>query len=249
VSADVVSPEAYAAAFIFTGTIERTGAATMTPLPIDERTAIVSVDDVVQAPPGMRSFAGRQVTVGLLAPLAAGRYVFFADLWAVGKGIAVRERAHADASAQTARVPIAAALEDVTVKALTARAQEATLIAVGTLGEVRQLTSLQPRPKGVPWALATLTVEQVVKGPAGTRAVPVVGPRYASKFLVTAPPLRLGVRAIFLLRQPPPDALAVVPAPDRASARFVAASADIQPVERLASLVSIVTGKPTRSLE
>lgn len=59
---------------------------------------MVWVDDVIKPPLGLRGFAGRDVTVQLLHPLAAGRYIFFADPLAVGNGIVVKQRAHLDAT-------------------------------------------------------------------------------------------------------------------------------------------------------
>src|ERR1700741_268907 len=95
--------EANTSPFIFTASIDRVGASNVAMLPVDGRTAVVTVEDVIRCPTGLTKLAGRKVTIQLLEPLAQGRYVFFADPWMVGGGIAVRERAHASAEAHSVR--------------------------------------------------------------------------------------------------------------------------------------------------
>ena len=85
-SYDDLGSVANASAFIFTGSITRAGASTVPALPTDANTVVVSVEDVIKAPAGLRNFAGREVTVQLRHVLSAGHYVFFADPLAVAKG-------------------------------------------------------------------------------------------------------------------------------------------------------------------
>src|SRR3954463_3823653 len=120
------------AVFIFTASIVRVSASTVATLPVNEATVVVSVEEVIHAPAGLRGFSGQEVTVQLREPLREGKYVFFADPLAVGNGIAVKERAHVDAN-EHGRT--AEALE----RGYANLIQAAFLVALGTEGEVRPL--------------------------------------------------------------------------------------------------------------
>jgi hypothetical protein len=229
-------PIADESAFIFTGSITRAGASTVPVLPVDAATAVVSVDDVLKAPQGLR-FAGREVTVQLLHPLAAGQYVFFADPWAVGGGIAVKERAHLDAGA---RADAEAALERGYNALIARRAEAANLVALGTVGALRRLFPPAERRGRVPWALALFEIERVLKGRGKLRRVTLVGPMHASKRIPRTPVLREGQRAILFLQRPPQEAIDVLPDEERQAAAFIAETPDIQPPDRLAAIERII---------
>jgi hypothetical protein len=81
--------------FSFIGTVEQIGAATMSNLAIDERTAVVHVDHVLDAPAAFAGLEGQRVTVQLapdVDPPAVGQAVaFFTQGLAFGESIAVRE--------------------------------------------------------------------------------------------------------------------------------------------------------------
>src|ERR1700674_562493 len=79
--------------FVFKGTIRRLNAAAMPQLTADGRTAIVLVDEILQAPAAFASFAGKEITVqiGGRKKIASGdKALFFANSWRFGEGIAVR---------------------------------------------------------------------------------------------------------------------------------------------------------------
>src|SRR5450755_2155540 len=83
------------AAFSFVGTIERVGETTMEDVPVDERTAVVHVDQVLQVPDAFAQLAGTSVTLRLAEdaepPAAGGTFVFFANGLAFGASIALTE--------------------------------------------------------------------------------------------------------------------------------------------------------------
>jgi hypothetical protein len=82
-------------AFSFVGTIERVGEATMEDVPVDERTAVVRVDQLLHAPDAFAQLAGTAVTLRLAEdaelPAAGERFVFFANGLAFGASIALTE--------------------------------------------------------------------------------------------------------------------------------------------------------------
>jgi hypothetical protein len=237
-SVDDLAPIADASAFIFTGSIIRAGAPNEPVLPADATTVVVTVEHVIKAPVGLRGLAGREVTVELRHPLAAGHYVFFADPLAVGASIAVKERTHLDAREREAAV---AAVERGYAARMAPRLEAAFLVALGTEGEVRALVPPGERRARVPWAMARFEIERVLKG-RKPRKVTLVGPLHASKLLPRAPALRAGRHAILILRKPPKDALERLPDDERQGAAFIADPYDVQPPDRLAALERIIRG-------
>jgi hypothetical protein len=198
---------------------------------------VVSVTDVIKTPEGMR-LDGQEVTVSLHHPLEPGRYVFFADPVAVGRGLAVKELTHLDGSE---RDTAAQALERSYVEKMARRLEAAALVALGTEAEFRPLFAPADRRGRVPWAVAGFELERVLKG-KGKGYVVLVGPVPASKRLPRVPALRPGRRAILILQRPPEDALRHIPADEHPAAYFIADVLDIQPPERIETLVRILRG-------
>jgi hypothetical protein len=241
-SPDELVPLADASAFIFTGSIARTGASTEPTHRVDPATVVVTIDDVIKAPAGMRGLARREVTVQLLHPLPAGEYVFFADPLAIGAGIALKELRHLDAKA---KAEAASALERGYAELIRRRVESAFLVALGTTGPLRPLVTPAERYKGkgrpsAPWALAPLEIEHLLKGKGKPRRVTLVGPSGAYKRLPRTPALRAELRAILILHHPPDEALEHLPADDRQSAAYIADTADIQPPDRLETISRIL---------
>lgn len=233
---DELASIADASAFIFTGSI--TGASASTE---SDRVASVAVlvDDVIKVPEGFRGLVGREVMVQLRQPLAAGRYVFFADPMSIGEVIAVKERTHLDARE---REQAQAALERGYVVRMTSRLQAAFLVALGTEGEVRPVIPPTGRQGTVPWGLAEFQIERVLKGNSRLRRVTLVGPTRATMRIPHAPALRTGRHAILILQRPPQDALEHIPDDERRTAAFIAGTSDIQPPDRLETLAQILSG-------
>jgi len=237
-SFDELIPIAEASAFIFTGSIRRAGASTVQVLPASDTMVVVSVEDVIKVPGGLRSLAGREVTVQLRHPLTAGQYVFFADPLAIGEGIAVKERAHLDGSE---RGEAEAAVERGYAAHILSRVEAAFLVALGTVGEVRPLLTPVERYKRVPWALARFEIERVLKGKGKLRHVMLIGPSPISKRLLRTPALRAGMHAILFLQRPPQEAIDLLPDDERQAAAFIADTSDIQPPDRLATLSKLIS--------
>jgi len=235
-------PVADASAFIFIGPIARAGASTVPGIPVDASTAVVLVEEVIKAPPGLRGFAGREVTVRLLHPLTEGRFLFFADPLAVGGGIAVTERKHLEATAD-ARKEAAAALERGYAAQITRHVEPAFLVALGTVGAVRPLLPPADRRGRVPWASASFDIQRVLKGKGKPRHVTLVGPVPASKRLPRAPALRAGLHAILVLHHPPTEALDLLPDDERRIAAFIADTSDILPPDRLDTVLKTLSAE------
>ena len=97
---DAPSPDELAAkaSFIFRGTVLRVNASTLREVSDTSNTAIVRVDQTVQAPKVLSHYTGQEITVYLpdLAEAKVGdQAVFFTNSWLFGNdGVAVRSLGH-----------------------------------------------------------------------------------------------------------------------------------------------------------
>ncbi len=201
------------APFSFLGTVERVGAATTGDVPIDNRTAIVQVDQVLHAPDAFSQLAGTRITVQLAEDAKEGQeYTFFADGLSYGSSLAVGEVARLSA-AQTrpllaradavGAAPFADLQAGIDADNLREHAKEATAIVVG------RVTALSKAgPAGFSehdpdiWK-ATIEVTHAEKGriKAGTE----IEVLYANSLDVQwhqVPKPKAGQEALFLLHAP-----------------------------------------------
>src|SRR5947209_18759713 len=85
------------ASFIFKGTVQKLKAATMPSVPVSDRTAIVRVDHVIEAPRMLSGYEGRDITVQLSKgeKVKKGEQaVFYANGWLFGESVAVESVGH-----------------------------------------------------------------------------------------------------------------------------------------------------------
>jgi hypothetical protein len=163
----------------FTGSVEEARATRVPDLPVDDRTVVVRVGEVLHAPPAVDLQPGSTVTVQLaedLPPLSAGEEAtFFANGLAYGDELAVAEvgRTSAEDAAPTARMagldegvtPVRAAAAELAEDEVVEHAREAD---AAVRAQVVALTMV-PRP-GPPlehdpqWWIATLRTDVVAKG-------------------------------------------------------------------------------------
>jgi hypothetical protein len=179
--------------FVFIGSIVRSDASTMRTVQADSSTAVVTIEEALKAPAGFTNLDSREVTVRLLTPLEPGIYVFFADLLAVGEGIAVQERAHLDASTESARAEAREAIARGYAARIRTRIDAATVVALGVEGQVSALNA----PPGqdddsVAWGTALLQIEQLLKGNQRPGGVTLIGPRTPTRRFPRTPTLRPG---------------------------------------------------------
>src|SRR5215210_4741723 len=85
--------------FTFVGTVKELNAATMAEVPVTQSTAVVTVDEVLQAPPMLANRAGTDITVLLsdAQQVQEGQQATFFTIGAVyGEDVAVREVGHVE---------------------------------------------------------------------------------------------------------------------------------------------------------
>jgi hypothetical protein len=164
------------AAISFLGTVDRLGAATMSDLPIDERTAIVRVDQVLHAPAAFAQLGGTSITVQLAEkgdpPKQGEQYAFFVNGVAFGDSIAVQEvgrlpaadlqphlaKAHAMGAA-----PLAELQAEVEAASLREHVADASLVVVGRVAKLEEVRTRQGEHDQQYW-MATIDVHHVEKG-------------------------------------------------------------------------------------
>src|SRR5437588_12666037 len=89
------------AVFVFKGTIKKLKASNVKQAPANDRTAIVTVNQVIDAPANLAAYEGQDITVELSAVhkvRADQKMIFYATGWLYAETIAVRSlREEADA--------------------------------------------------------------------------------------------------------------------------------------------------------
>src|SRR5712692_1345685 len=79
--------------FVFKGTIKKLKASMLKELPVSNRTAIVTIDQIIEAPPDLARYNGQEITVLLSGrrKVVVGRQMTFHTVsWLYGESIAVR---------------------------------------------------------------------------------------------------------------------------------------------------------------
>jgi len=163
------------APFIFSGTVERTAAATVPAVPVDDATAVVRVDRVFRAPDVLGDQTGRSITIQLRKPdvKRGARALFFASGWLYGESIAVTEEGRApEDDADKIAQQLEKAEQRAAESELLERVAAASLVVVGKVGglaPVRKPERIGESEHDPDWFVAEIAVESVEKGrhPAG----------------------------------------------------------------------------------
>ena len=85
--------EAQKPTLVFKGTIKKLKSSTMKEVPVSDRTAIVTIDQIIEAPPDLTGYSGQDITVELSGrqKVSVGQQmIFHTTSWMYGNSIAVR---------------------------------------------------------------------------------------------------------------------------------------------------------------
>jgi hypothetical protein len=179
------------ASFSFIGTVVQLGAATMANLPIDDHSAVVQVDHVLDAPPAFANFDGHRVTVQLkkdAAPPAVGQSMaFFTQGVAFGESLAVQEvgRLPVEAVEPQATAALAAgrragAFQEIRHairrEHLQAHAAQGDAVVVGRVTKTEKASQGSASEHDADWWRATIDVSHVERGNVKTGPVEVLYP-------------------------------------------------------------------------
>jgi hypothetical protein len=251
-----------AANFVFQGTVQKVKAVTMPQVPVSDRTAVVRVDRLIEAPEALSDYGGQEITVQVPPgqKVKAGQtFIFYTNGWIFGDSLAVQVVKKEDASASA----IAALsshpddpVQNLQTRAAKAEAVAADLIVSGRVtavrlpeaeSQVRATTVAAGRTterisEHAPlWQEAVIDLDDVHKGQYAKKQVVVRFPASTDVRWRHAPKFHTGQEGVFLLhkdqmeREGHPAALAgAVLAPDEYTALH---TADFQPLEELPHII------------
>lgn len=209
-----------APAFVFRGTVKKLRAATMKAVSAGERTAIVRVNQVLEAPKTFAHYEGQDITVELAgrAKIAVGEELIFnADSWMFGDSVALRSisqqrvtRTHATLLAQGGD-PAANRHS----RQLEQHLNDADLVVSGTVSAVtlppapaEHAIAAVDRPRTTPvsehdpkWRQATIQVDQTHRGQHDSGQVTVLFPASTDVRWYRAPKFQVGQTSLFVLHK------------------------------------------------
>jgi hypothetical protein len=253
-------PASVNASFVFQGTVQQLKATTVQQVPVNDRTAIVRVDQVLQAPKELQHYKGQQITVQLGGdkPIKKGQHaVFYTNGWLFGESLAVQSIDHAEPAAATQVKErgddSVAALKSQKLKE---HVDDADLVITGRVMSVR-VPADEPRALAEAstavdqrfsehdpgWQIATVAIDEVHQG---EHPGPTVDVRFASSTDVRwfdAPKFHPGQEGHFLLHKQAPEAAVRVEAASADAGDYVAIHpTDFQPLEQPGGVKDLAGG-------
>lgn len=207
--------------YIFRGKVQRRNASNLKVLPPDPRTAVVLVENTLDAPKTLADFTGREITVQLQdanQPSAQEDAIFFTNGWLYGESIAVIEVAHLSrpGNEEAIRRQISAIRQKMTDEAFQARITRAALVVTGRVSatvpyekDTRTAAAAKApeKPKRVissehsaDWWKATVDVNTIVKGQSTAHQVDVLFPKSTDEMWINSPKFKVGDQGIWILQ-------------------------------------------------
>ena len=209
------------ARFVFIGTVQKLRAATMDDVPIDDRTAVVRVDDVIHAPEALTHYAGHDITVhvgGRKRVRDGQQATFYTNGWLFGDSVAVESIDHEDVKGTAAAAirELGDPVRRLAQRDLQARFAAAQLVVSGRVtsirvpGDVVAARSARAAPAAVgrisehdpDWRIAEIQVDEVHKGTLRKDTVSVRFPSSQDVMWHDAPKFQPGQEGFFLLHTP-----------------------------------------------
>jgi len=206
------------ATFVFKGTIKKLKSATMKDVPLSEGTAIVTVDQIIEAPTDLAGYAGQDITVQLSGRqnVRVGlQMLFHAIGWMFGDSVAVRSLRqepveNGDASsADTGDDPVKRRAQ----KQQRSHFEDADLVVAGEVVAVRLPGDSTPGGKRAgsrtgpitehepQWREAIIQVDEVLKGTHEKKQVVVRFPASTDVMWHGAPKFEAGQQGYFILHK------------------------------------------------
>ncbi len=227
----------------FIGTVENLGASTMGDLPIDQRTAVVHVVQVLHAPAALSHLEGHRVTVQLSddvdPPKVGDTLGFFAEGLAFGETIAVRElgrvtleelEPHITAAAEKGEPgAFAPLLRQQKTSRLREHASGADAVVVGRVVKLEDAVGPATSEHNPDWWKATLQVDHVESGDVHPGTVEVLYPNSLDVRWATVPKPKASQEGMWILHATEGDL--------REAAPFqILHPEDYQPVQQLETI-------------
>lgn len=252
--------------FVFKGTVRKLRASTEPEVKASARTAIVRVDEVIQAPDALADVAGHDVTVELGGrdKLTAGQQaMFFAHGWVFGESLAVHAVHHP--LVESAHVAMAAAgaspVANLASQDAKTRFDRASVVISGEVTSVSVTNGGDASVNGgnghrltehaAVWRQASIAVHAVHKGKLAGKRATVHFPASTDVLWYRAPKFHAGQQGFFMLHRDEPAAargkLALAPAAGKAVLTALD-PADFQPFDQPGGVRAIVDAAAPRPM-
>lgn len=211
--------EAQKPTFVFKGTIKKLKSATMKEVPVNERTAIVTVDQIIEAPPDLVGYGGQEITVQLSGRQKVNvgqQMIFRTTSWMYGNSIAVRSLSQ-EAVKRSHATMLSAGDDPAERRAKRekrARFDVADLVVSGKVVAVRVPSGSAPGRKRAgaeaprpisehdpKWREAVIQVDEVHKGAHKKKQVVVRFPASSDVMWHGAPKFHAGQEGYFMLHR------------------------------------------------
>jgi hypothetical protein len=205
------------ATFVFKGTIKKLKATTMKTAPATDRTCIVTIDQVIEAPQNLARYTGQDITVELSTrrKVNAGDQMIFHSIgWLFGESVAVRSL-YEETEAATTSSHYAGPVTPSKQRESREHFNDADLVISGKVIEVRLPKSAPARTKRATtgtattrvsehdpkWREAVIEVADVHKGSAAKKQVVIRFPASTDVAWRRAPKFTAGQEGYFMLHE------------------------------------------------
>lgn len=257
------SPDALAqeARFVFKGTVQKLKAATMREVQVTERTAVVRVDEVIQAPEALSHYAGQNITVQLAGKKKfkkGQQAVFYTNGLLFGESVAVQAIDHHDIEKLPAALAVASGepTKNLAARDIQARFSSADVIVSGRVTSVRVPSdvvaakaagAVDPTAVGhisehyPDWRIGEIQVDQVHKGSHKAKTAEVRFPNSQDVMWHDAPKFHAGQEGFFILHKSEKEKVAAKAAPTEDAGEYVALNAvDFQPFDESGGIRNLI---------
>ena len=205
--------------FVFKGTIKKLKSATMKEALVNERTAVVTVDQIIEAPPNLVGYSGQDITLQLggRQKVSVGQQMIFHTTgWMYGDSVAVRSLRQEPVKSSRAALPGAG--DDPVERRVQREKREhfdvADLVVSGKVVAVRLPGDSAPGRKRAraeapgpisahdpEWREAVIEVDKVHKGALKKKQVVVRFPASSDVMWLGAPKFQAGQEGYFMLHR------------------------------------------------
>ena len=245
--------------FVFKGTVKKLKSATMKTVAVDSKTVVVSVDQLIEAPPDLAAYVGQEITVqlsGAIKPKVGQQLIFHTVSGQYGESIEVRSLSEEPVQA-THSAMLSAAVDPIErhrdrerrrhfdkadlvvsgkVLAVTLPADEQAKSASKTALAAATTTRRKPVSEHDPqWRNAVVEVDEVHKGKHMKKQIIVRFPASTDVMWYNAPKFQPGQSGHFLLQKSKPEE----PAKGGKATKKITAAAAVAPAETTDTYVAL----------
>jgi hypothetical protein len=195
--------------FVFTGTVERAEASSLSALSAGPSTAVVRLERVHRSAPALRNQAGEEVTViwhaGRAPERESERLVFFTDPVLFGESVAVREVGHVSVpdDHDALHTLFEGLRDDIEAERMRNHAEQADVVVFGVVTGTHSTSEAEsPWSEHDPrWWVAHVETRELLRGDVDKDDVRIRFPNSRDVRWYRVPKLTEGLEAVFLLHR------------------------------------------------